>query len=87
MQLVAEFHEEQQARVEIMTLFNQWLQNGEQAAGYKELQSLRALPCIEKLRDPESPAVPLELVRFNLQNKFTRFTRSRHMQPNCLRRV
>ena len=38
MQLVAKFDVEQQAQVEIM--FNQWLQNGEQAAGYKGLQRL-----------------------------------------------
>jgi hypothetical protein len=61
MQLMSKSHTEQHARVEIM--FNQWLQNGEQAAGYKELRSLHALPCIEKFRDPESLAVPLELVQ------------------------
>ena len=66
MLLVANFEIDQQARVEIM--INEWLQNGEQAAVHKELQSLHGLQCIEKYRDPESPAVPLELVRFNLQN-------------------
>ena len=49
-------------------MFNQWLQNGEQAAGCKELQSLHGLQCIETYRDRGSPAVPLELVRFNLHN-------------------
>ena len=40
MQLLAQFPLEQQARLE--TMFNEWLQNGQQAAGYEELHGLHA---------------------------------------------
>ena len=59
-ELLTNFPLEQQARLEIM--FNQWLQNGEQAAGYKQLQSVHALPCTNKFVDHKKSA--LELVRF-----------------------
>ena len=40
MQLLAQLPLEQQERLE--TMFNEWLQNGQQAAGYEELQGLHA---------------------------------------------
>jgi len=80
MQLVAKFDVEQQAQVEIM--FNQWLQNGEQAAGYKELQSLHGFQCMDLQPFPSSSYDLICKISHSIHG-----TGSRKMQPNCLRRV